>query len=275
MGSQYTYSKLYGINRTWMRHEFLINSSHLMLIPELWRGELLFHKLLEPLHPFIAKRPGTNRHFRVQSEAFPELVLEVLARPEALELAVDHDGDLGAERLALLHTVRCQHQRVAFHPDVRKMEHLKGVMSCLLACLPNGNTQGVPKVSVEIISKKNQKRREDEKRKRKIETKNEKGRERTKEKEKISSGRRQAMMKSTKIHSMVTFGTPRPCTFSEYWLSFESLHGSRLNVLNIGFMTQFPLRIQWVQERQSVSHGNPRTLRFRPRPKTLNCSVVS
>lgn len=36
--------------------------------------------------------------------AFTELALEVLWRAKATELAVDHDGQAGAQRLALLHT---------------------------------------------------------------------------------------------------------------------------------------------------------------------------
>ena len=42
-------------------------------------------------------------------EAEGELVLQVAHRPEALELPVDHDGEPGAERLALLHAVGGQH----------------------------------------------------------------------------------------------------------------------------------------------------------------------
>ena len=86
-----------------------------MLVPQLRGREVRFHEFLKLLNPSIAV--SAVGHFGVQREAFAEFVLQVLARPEAFELPVDHDGDLGTKRFALFHAVRGEDQRVAFHPD--------------------------------------------------------------------------------------------------------------------------------------------------------------
>ena len=84
------------------------------------------HRLLQPSHslllilpPLLLQAPprlaaaATPRQADREQVACPEAVLEVLHCAEAAQAAGREDADAAAQRLALLHAVRCQHHRVA------------------------------------------------------------------------------------------------------------------------------------------------------------------
>lgn len=72
------------------------------------------HKYLASLYySFEFRSSCAQLNIQLKFLTFREFILEMLRRSDALEAAVDHDGESRAERLALLHAVRGEHEGAA------------------------------------------------------------------------------------------------------------------------------------------------------------------